>query len=79
MTGFYNNLHKLTESVRSGKIVIDRFEGGYVFSGKTYEIKDFLKVELDCKWDAENKAWRASNLDEPKINLIEGIIYEALA
>lgn len=46
---------------QSGLETVQDFE----LSGSTYDIKDFLKSELACTWDGEDKVWRThlSRLD----------------
>lgn len=61
--GYNNSLNAVKKAVANGQLSVELEGDEVVFSGHTFQHKDFLKRELsstDFHWDRDRKCWKVS-------------------
>ncbi|WP_072500388.1 hypothetical protein [Olsenella phocaeensis] len=57
MAGFYDSINDLEAGIKDGSIKVEVTNDGLRLSGRTFDLKDFLKREYGARWNRDRRSW----------------------
>lgn len=74
MSGYFDSRNAMIKAIKNGEIEITRDGNTYTVTGNTYAHKDFIKRELEAKWDKDAKCWRTVDARQGVIDLYDELM-----